>query len=127
MPQEKNTEFVREFSQMIKVLRLARGLSQVELAQTLGITPGAICNWENEVNGPSRKHLRAIAEWQQVSLEHLLHNLVGDSASAGPGGSQPVKTDNLEVVGRLRKELKTTLKRAKGLVLKIEAMQSVLR
>ena len=36
----------------IKELRIKRGITQEELAQQIGVTKGAIGNYENEVSSP---------------------------------------------------------------------------
>jgi transcriptional regulator with XRE-family HTH domain len=68
----KDATAYSRFPKTIKSLRLRKGMSQVEFARLLGITPGAVCNWENAVNGPSDKRLAAIAEKLEVPLEYLL-------------------------------------------------------
>lgn len=126
----KNPELLRKFSQTIKALRTERGLSQVEFARALGVTPGAVCNWESAINGPSQKKLRAIAECLNVPLKLLQCEQDAQRVSEDSLFIDAIaiaKTAESEVFGKLRKELKTTLRRAKGLVLQIESMQDSLR
>jgi DNA-binding transcriptional regulator YiaG len=45
----------------IKIFRQSLGLTQQELADELGVTQVAVCNWENGVRRPSGSVLRCIA------------------------------------------------------------------
>lgn len=56
----------------IKAVREFRGLSQVELARQVGISPGAIGNYENNSREQPRK-LSGIADALGVSLKWLEH------------------------------------------------------
>ena len=47
------------FCQQIKELRKARGLTQVELANDLGVTKQSVSNWENDNILPSMGHAGA--------------------------------------------------------------------
>ena len=49
-------------------------MSQRQFARLLGITPGAICNWEQGLNGPSESRLADIAKKLQVSFDALLED-----------------------------------------------------
>ncbi len=56
----------------IKQLRMARNLSQVELAKALGVTKQSISNWENNNIQPSIDMLIRIADFFSVSTDILL-------------------------------------------------------
>jgi len=56
----------------IKQLRMARNLSQVELAKALGVTKQSISNWENNNIQPSIDMLIRIADFFSVSTDFLL-------------------------------------------------------
>lgn len=56
----------------IKTLRLARGLTQVELANSLGISKQCVSNWENDYIQPSIDMLIKLAEYFKVSTDYLL-------------------------------------------------------
>lgn len=56
----------------IRQLRLARNLSQVDLAKALGVTKQSISNWENNNIQPSIDMLIRLAQFFSVSTDHLL-------------------------------------------------------
>ncbi len=56
----------------IKKLRLALGISQVELAKKLGVTKQCVSNWENDNILPSVEMLVKIAEFFAISTDELL-------------------------------------------------------
>ncbi len=60
------------FSERLKELRTARGLSQVELSKCLGISKGAINNYEHSVREPKFEMLEAIADFFNVDMDYLL-------------------------------------------------------
>lgn len=56
----------------IKALRLARNLSQVDLAKILGVTKQSISNWENNYIQPSIDMLIRLSAFFSVSTDTLL-------------------------------------------------------
>lgn len=56
----------------IKMLRIARGLNQVELAKKLSVTKQTVSNWENDNIQPSIDMLERIADFFNVSTDYLL-------------------------------------------------------
>ena len=59
-------------SEKIKELRLARGLSQVELAKKLSVTKQTVSNWENDNILPSIDMLTKLADYFNVSCDYIL-------------------------------------------------------
>lgn len=59
-------------STRIKELRVARNLSQVQMAKLLGVTKQSISNWENNNIQPSVDMLVSIARLFSVSTDYLL-------------------------------------------------------
>lgn len=59
-------------STRIKELRVARNLSQVQMAKLLGVTKQSISNWENNNIQPSVDMLVSIARLFSVSIDYLL-------------------------------------------------------
>ena len=55
--------------QQIRALRLARKMSQVELARALGVTKQSISNWENDNIQPSVEMLVRLAAVFSVSTD----------------------------------------------------------
>ena len=56
----------------IRQLRLARNLSQVDLAKVLGVTKQSISNWQNNNIQPSIDMLIRLAQFFSVSTDYLL-------------------------------------------------------
>ncbi len=56
----------------IRELREERGLTQLQLATKLGITPGAVYSWERGRNEPKASQLRALARFFGVSMDDVL-------------------------------------------------------
>ena len=60
------------FPKQIKYLRHSRALSQVQLADKLGVKKQSISNWENDNIRPSVEMLEKIADFFDVSTDYLL-------------------------------------------------------
>lgn len=58
--------------EQIKKLRIAKNLSQVQLAHHLGVTKQSISNWENNNILPSIEMLKKIAQFFTCSTDYLL-------------------------------------------------------
>lgn len=56
----------------IKQLRIARNLSQVDLAKALGVTKQSISNWENNNIQPSIDMLIRLSQFFSVSTDYML-------------------------------------------------------
>lgn len=59
-------------SQRIRELRLAKNLSQVDLAKILGVTKQSVSNWENDNIQPSVEMLIKLTEIFNVSTDYIL-------------------------------------------------------
>ena len=59
-------------NEQIKKLRMACGITQVQLAKSLGVTKQSVSNWENDNIQPSIDMLIRIAEFFQVSTDYML-------------------------------------------------------
>lgn len=59
-------------NQRIRILRQARGLSQVELAKILGVTKQSVSNWENDNIQPSIEMLKRMVQVFSVSTDYIL-------------------------------------------------------
>ena len=92
-------------NQQIRLLRQARGISQVELAKQLGVTKQSISNWENDNIQPSIDMFKQLAQVFSVSTDYLLgldHTDIIDVSGLTP-----------EVIGHLR-QLIDDLRTAQG-------------
>lgn len=56
----------------IKEKRIAAKMTQQELAQKMGVTQGAIAQWENGITFPSAKRMKALAKILKCKIEELL-------------------------------------------------------
>jgi Predicted transcriptional regulators len=59
-------------NEKIAELRKLRNISQVELANALGVSKQAVSNWENDNVQPSIEMLVKIAEYFSVGTDYLL-------------------------------------------------------
>ena len=55
--------------------RKQQGMTQMQLAEALGLTDRAVSKWENGISDPSTSNLLALAKLFKVSAEELLQNL----------------------------------------------------
>lgn len=61
----------------IKEFRLKAGKTQEELAKAIGVTQGAVAQWENGITNPKISSLKAIAEVLGCTLDDLFNPKVG--------------------------------------------------
>lgn len=59
------------FSERLKELRLEKGLTQIELANMLGISQKSYSHWETQKTEPSFENLVKLADLLDVSLDWL--------------------------------------------------------
>ena len=59
-------------NQRIREIRIAKKLSQVDLAKLLGVTKQSVSNWENDNIQPSVEMLLKIADALNVTTDYLL-------------------------------------------------------
>lgn len=85
-----------EFSERLKTLRKEAGLTQVDVAEKLGISQPAYASWERGVKKPTQVNLVKIAQVLNVSVDYLVGN---SEEKAG-------ELDNIELLFRMNsKEL----------------------
>lgn len=60
------------FSTRLKELRIARDLTQAELAEHLSVDQRTISNWECGMNEPNFEMLKQLAKFFEVSTDFLL-------------------------------------------------------
>lgn len=70
--QVENEKKLRLFSERLRTLRKGRGMSQQALADEVGVSLGAVGNWESEVNPAKGDNLKRLAEIFKVSPRYLL-------------------------------------------------------
>jgi len=59
-------------NERIRKLRMAEGLSQVDLANRLGVSKQSVSNWENDNIQPSIDMVIRLADTLHVSTDYLL-------------------------------------------------------
>lgn len=57
----------------IREIRLARGETLEEFGKHLEARKGVICNWESGRNLPNKRHIKAIADMANISVQELLY------------------------------------------------------
>lgn len=60
------------FSTLLKELRVEKRLSQAQLAQSIGVSPGNVGDWEGGKSKPGYAALSALARFFEVSADYLL-------------------------------------------------------
>lgn len=58
----------------LKSRRKALGLNQTALAEAVGVTPGAVSQWESGLTNPTLEMLVKIAAVLQCTVDELLHD-----------------------------------------------------
>lgn len=80
-----------EFSERLKKLRKDAGLTQVDVAEKLGISQPAYASWERGIKKPTQENLVKIAQILNVSVDYLVGNLQETSD----------ELDNIELLFRM--------------------------
>ncbi len=60
------------FGETLKELRETKGIGQVELAKSIGVSKGIISLWENGLREPTLNNLVALAEYFCVSVDEII-------------------------------------------------------
>lgn len=63
-----------EFSERLKNLRKQAHLTQVDVAEKLGVSQQAYASWERGVKKPTQQNLVKIAQSLKVSIDYLVGN-----------------------------------------------------
>lgn len=81
------------FSDTLKMLRLSRGLTQQEVANSISVSQGTIYFWENNINKPSSIYLSKLATLFGVSIIELLDE---DEVTASSSLDFPKRNSNYQ-------------------------------
>lgn len=57
---------------MLRTLRTEKGMAQKAVADRIGVTPGAVAQWELGLNTPSLRNVLALTELLHCSIDELL-------------------------------------------------------
>lgn len=88
-----------ELGERIRSARIRSGLSQRELARRLGVSPGAVGQWELGVHSPSRSRLSVLAKTLRVQVEWLLQT---SPRMANRFPAETDRTDDLRLLDEAR-------------------------
>ena len=80
-----------EFSERLKTLRKQAQLTQVDVAEKLGISQPAYASWERGIKKPTQENLVKIAQVLNVSVDYLVGN----------SGEKSDELDNIELLFRM--------------------------
>ena len=87
-----------EFRERLYQLRKGRGISQEELAHTVGVSRQAVQKWEAGAATPDLNNLSALADYFAVSLDYLVRGIEPESRSPFPSaGCHPKLLYRLEL------------------------------
>lgn len=70
------------FGSRLKAARLARGMTQEQLAYEIGVSSPAVSQWERDGSEPNFATLRALSKVLDISLDALLLGRVQDGDKA---------------------------------------------
>ena len=79
----------------VKRAREAKGISQKELAITLGVAQATVSNWETGRMNPANKHLRKIATLLSCTTDYLLCIPEAINTEDNPIKKEPSPRDEL--------------------------------
>lgn len=60
------------FGQMISSLRKEKGMTQLELAEKMGVTDKAVSKWERDLSFPDVNSIPKLAEIFEISIDELM-------------------------------------------------------
>ncbi len=74
------------FGNMIAALRKENGMTQLELAEKMGVTDKAVSKWERDLSLPDVSSFPKLAEIFDVSVDELMQVKLGAKENAGQAG-----------------------------------------
>ena len=63
---------MKEFSVRLKELRLDRKLTQMDVANAVGVSFGIISKWENSKRQPTLENIKALCLYFKVTSDYLI-------------------------------------------------------
>ena len=60
-----------QFAEILKELRMEKGIGQAQLARSIGVSNGIVSLWENKKREPTMGSLIALAKFFNVSLDYI--------------------------------------------------------
>ena len=100
---------------MISTLRKEKGMTQLELAEKMGVTDKAVSKWERDLSFPDISSIPKLAEIFEVSVDELMQvktetkenigknkvDVIVDTALKGIGVAMGIAVTVLSVLGEL--------------------------
>ena len=100
---------------MISTLRKEKGMTQLELAEKMGVTDKAVSKWERDLSFPDISSIPKLAEIFEVSVDELMQvktetkenigknkvDVIVDTALKGVGVAMGIAVTVLSVLGEL--------------------------
>ena len=63
---------LKDIGQMIRDARIKKGMTQAGLAETIGVSQGAVGQWEQGMTIPRPKHIVRLSTLLDIPVEELL-------------------------------------------------------
>ena len=63
---------MKGIGQMIRLARIKKGMTQADLAETIGVSQGAVGQWENGMTIPRPKHIVRLSSLLEIPVDELL-------------------------------------------------------
>lgn len=63
---------LKGIGQMIRDARIRKGMTQADLAETIGVSQGAVGQWEQDMTIPRPKHIVRLSTLLDIPVEELL-------------------------------------------------------
>ena len=100
----------QQFGKFIAEQRKAKGYTQKELAEKLGVTDKAISRWENGHGYPDIVLLEPLAKELEITIVELMHSKLKDNADFVPQKADEAISNAIDITISNRKlERKTTI------------------
>lgn len=100
----------QQFGKFIAEQRNAKGYTQKELAEKLGVTDKAISRWENGHGYPDIVLLEPLAKELEITIVELMHSKLKDNADFVPQKADEAISNAIDITISNRKlERKTTI------------------
>ncbi len=61
----------KSFGNILKNLRVEKGIGQIELAKSINVSKGVISLWENNLREPKLSNLIALSKYFEISIDYL--------------------------------------------------------
>jgi len=101
---ESDEQFLRDLGERIRELRKARGLTQNELAERMGVTQALIASYESARRSVPLRKLCMLTDVFGVSMEELVGRSVPRRRKSGPPSRMERRLSEIEKLPRSEKQ-----------------------